>query len=67
MTSARPQVTAGPPDSAGHAAMPGPLPVRRRSVQAASSPLPQRQPDSSAWTAADPEVLEKVRAALRQM
>ncbi len=67
MTSARSQVTAGPPDRAGHAAMPGPLPARRRSVQAASSPGPQRQPDSPVWTAADPQVLEKVRAALRQM
>jgi hypothetical protein len=67
MSSVRPEVHTVALRGASRPLMSAVLPFRVPGVQGPPFPVPPWQPEASGWVAANPEVLERVRATLRRL
>ena len=67
MTSMSSRAGAMPPRGAGQAVAPRALPSRVPGAQGPAFPIPPWKPGASGWAEPEPEVMERVRAALRRL
>lgn len=67
MSSVRPEVGNVSPSGASHSVVSAVLPSRVPGGQGPPFSVPPWQPQVSGWLAVEPEVLERVRAALRKL
>lgn len=67
MSSVRPEAGNVSPGGASHSVLSAFLPSRAPGRQGLPFPVAPWQPQVSGWAAVDPEVLERVRAALRKL